>query len=77
MCGCEVKDLPDILQYWNKLKMYSGNSILSNVDPMEWVVENPWKKLNLNVDVFLSKTAYNQLRKAEGLPPNKICFKTK
>ncbi|PLS19500.1 hypothetical protein CVD28_03530 [Bacillus sp. M6-12] len=77
LCGCEVKELPDILQHWNKADLYSGNQILSNVDPMEWALENPWKKQNFNIDVFLSKSAYNQIRKDAGLPPNKVWLESK
>lgn len=65
LCGCEVSELPDVLQYWTPINHYSGNSILDNIDPMEWVVSNPWKDLNFSVEVFLSKRAYNQLKKSK------------
>lgn len=49
------QELPDVLQNWVKQDQYSGNSILDRVDPMEWVVENPWKEINFNVEIYLTK----------------------
>ena len=72
LCNCSVEKLPDVLQYWTNDSRYSGNYILNRVDPLEWVVENPWQGLNLTVEIELSKAGYNQLRKREGLGPNKF-----
>jgi hypothetical protein len=61
LAGCKVSELPDVLQHWTPDGRYSGNSILDRVDPMEWVVENPWSKMGFDVVLFLSKSAYNDV----------------
>lgn len=77
LAGVNIDDLPDVLQNWYLNERYSGNSILYNVDPMEWVVDNPWRKLKFNVVIFLSKTGYNELRKKYNLKSNKFWFNYK
>lgn len=72
LCGCEVKDLPDVLQHWFKHEQYYGNCILDRVDPLEWVVKNPWKNMNFDVVFYLSKSGYNQLRRKQKLKPNRF-----
>jgi len=67
--NCKVKDLPDVLQHWWQGEEYTGNSILDNIDPMEWVVKDPWKKLRFNVVIPISRRAFKKLRKEFGLPP--------
>ena len=75
LAGVDVDELPDVLQHWYRTDEYCGNQILDNVDPMEWVCENPWRAIKFRVSVFLSKRAYNDLRKAAGQPPNKFWMK--
>ncbi|MFF0828816.1 hypothetical protein ACFYU8_18675 [Brevibacillus sp. NPDC003359] len=77
ICGCSVEELPDILQHWTNMDQYHGNEILSRLDPMDWAIKNPWAKLNMTVGIYLSKTAYNELRKSHGLKPNKFWIKPK
>jgi len=72
LCGCGVDELPDVLQHWTREEAYSGNPNLQRLDPMDWIVQNPWREMTVDVDVFLSKSAYNGVRKALGLPPNKF-----
>ena len=72
LCGCDVSALPDVLQHWTQADLYEGNPILDRIDPMGWVVENPWRNLGLDVAIYLSKRAYNQLRKGLDLPPNRF-----
>ena len=68
--GCKVKDLPDVMRNWWKGNAYYGNSILDNVDPMEWVVDDPWSdKITFAVIIPFSKRAFKQLRKEAGLEP--------
>lgn len=69
VCGCEVKDLPEVLQHWRADEQYCGNSILTRIDPMEWVVKNPWEKFRPVVYIYLSKTGFGQIRRDRGLPP--------
>lgn len=75
LCGCEVSELPDVLQMWGNADLYSGNHRLSNVDPMEWAVKNPWKAITFDVEVLMSKSAYNELQRKYGVPANKFWLK--
>jgi hypothetical protein len=63
LAGCAVADLPDVLQHWNLLRSYTGNSILNRVDPMIWKAKNPWIKLNLSVRIGFSKRGMAQIDK--------------
>lgn len=75
MCGLEIGDLPDVLQNWTREKQYSGNSILNRVDPMEWVVKDPWREMNFSVCYYLSKTGFIELCKRYGVKPFKFWIK--
>lgn len=72
LTGVCVDDLPIFLRHWYLAEFYSGNSILSNVDPMEWVLNNPWRDLHFDICLLLSKQGYSRLRKQYGLPANKF-----
>ena len=52
--GCEIKDLPDVLQHWVHGDIYSGNPILQKIDPVDWVIKNPWSDLKFGVAVLLA-----------------------
>lgn len=75
ICDCEVSELPDVLQEWLDVEIYSGNHLLQNVDPMEWVAKNPWREMKFDIEVHLSKSAYNDLQKRYGVPANKFWLK--
>jgi len=66
VCGVKYDDLPFFLKQYFVNEPYVGNSILDRIDPMEWQAMNPWRKLDLGVVFFMTKTAYNGLRKAAG-----------
>jgi hypothetical protein len=66
--GVPIAEQPSWLRFM-KPECYSGNSILDNVDPMEWVLDNPWKKLPLKMRIYLSVSAFKQWRKELGLEP--------
>lgn len=73
VCGCTVSDLPDVLQHWTSQSVkYKGNSILSRVDPMDWVAKDPWQDMGFGVRIMLSRSGYNQIRREAGLPPNRF-----
>lgn len=74
VCGCKVSDLPDVLQNWRRDKLYSGNSILDRLDPMEWALENPWQKNWFEVVIYLSWSAYKKLCKQYGTEPTAKMF---
>lgn len=60
-----IEDMPDVLQHWNKYEPYVGNHILNRIDPLEWMIENPWLELNTKIQIHLSKRAFNNLKKLE------------
>lgn len=54
VAGCEVTDLPDVLQHWDLLRTYTGNHILDRIDPMIWKAKNLWLDMKLSVLIPLS-----------------------
>lgn len=68
IAGCREEDLPFGLRKYYVNEPYKGNCILSRLDPMDWVGQNPWKKLNIVVLACFTKRAFNSLRKKIGLP---------
>lgn len=68
VCGCTVKKLPDVLQHYETNLPYTGNSLLSRIDPVEWAITNPWADLNFGVVIALSKNSVHRVRKKMGLP---------
>lgn len=69
LAGCNVEDLPDVLQHWTSTEGYYGNNILDRIDPMVWHAKNPWRELKFKVQFALSKRAMNQLEKQPKLLP--------
>lgn len=63
LCGCEISELHELLQNWQREREDRGNSILDSVDPMDWAIHNPWKDVRFDVRIYLSKTGFNQLCK--------------
>lgn len=68
-----VSELPWPLQNWYDSEPYTGNSILSRVDPEDWVINNPWspvhgRGVSFRVYVQLSRTAANERCKKLGIP---------
>ena len=68
LAGCDVSDLPDVLQHWDLRDLYKGNSILNRIDPMLWVAKNPWQGLDLRLQLGFSKRAMKELKKRTKLP---------
>lgn len=69
LCGCGVDTLPPLLQHYCEEEPYTGNHLLSNIDPMDWVPDcRVFKALSTTVQVRMTKTAFNDLRKLYGLP---------
>lgn len=64
VAGCTVSELPDVLQHWDLLDTYTGNSILDRIDPMIWSCRNPWLKLKLSILIPFSKRAMARIDKA-------------
>lgn len=70
LMGIPEKKLPWPLQHWTTREPYTGNPILSRIDPQDSHLDNPWRHLDLSVSITLSRRAYNGLRKQHGLPPS-------
>jgi hypothetical protein len=81
LCGCGVEDLPLFLQHWAPDTSNGGNSILDRLDPIDYVLKNPWVRRNgsqwsaglrpdglaLDVGIALSKNGFHRRRKELGL----------
>lgn len=63
LAGCEVMNLPDVLQHWSPRREYRGNSILDRIDPMAWALRDPWCQLDFRIVMFLSKRGMAQCKK--------------
>ncbi|EKO3607125.1 hypothetical protein M6C35_002033 [Vibrio metschnikovii] len=63
LAGCGLDELPDILRSWRACSQYLGNAILNRIDPMAWVLRDPWSGDTFLTSVLLSKSAMNQFKK--------------
>jgi hypothetical protein len=66
--GVAVDELPIGLQHWIRNKAYVGNPILDRLDPADWELESPWRKLAMIVVLPLSRKAYKAALVRLGLP---------
>lgn len=68
VAGCAVGDMPVPLQHWYPQEAYHGNSILTDVDPLE-TVTNPWQDgFHPKVAVRFCRKGMKQLQRRLGLP---------
>jgi hypothetical protein len=77
--GTKPAELPWALQHWYPSSIrtpYSGNPILRRLDPQDWVLQNPWRQLDLRVNVSLCKRAYKAICRERGLEP-KLLLRSK
>jgi hypothetical protein len=58
-----ISELPDVLQNWRRATKYSGNHILTKIDPIEWALKDPWTGLHFNISIYLSARAFKKLSK--------------
>ena len=75
VCGCETAELPELLQMYESdhpHAPYDGNSILERVDPMDWVIGDPFREFNFDIHIWLSKRGYLRLCKKHGTAPDKV-----
>lgn len=68
VAGCEVSELPDVLQHWDLRRASIDNSILGRVDPMAWKASDPWIELTFIAVLALSKRGLAQVKKDVKLP---------
>ena len=69
LMGIPERKLPWPLQHWSTREPYTGNSILSRIDPQDSRLDDPWRHLDLSITITLCKRAFNRLRKEHGLGP--------
>lgn len=67
LCGCRPEELPWQLQRYFEWRT-GENPIIRKVNPEAWVLQNPWAKLPLGINVAISRQDANARRKALGLP---------
>lgn len=82
LAGKEVGELPEQLRQWTKERPYTGNSIISNIDPFDWVIKDEYNDLCFDLAIPLSMKAYNNIRKDLGIEKDDMiqnlkpaCFK--
>ena len=69
LTGCSsVEELPDVLQHWKCASLpgmsdYTGNCILERVDPMDWVVKNPWEDLRFDIVIGVGKKYFSKVKR--------------
>lgn len=68
VAGCEVSELPDVLQNWDLRRPSIANAILDRVDPMAWKANDPWIDMNFIAVIALSKRGLAQVKKDVKLP---------
>jgi hypothetical protein len=72
VAGCEVSELPDVLQHWTVRRHRAGNAITDRIDPMSWRLKDPWEEVVFGVNLALSKRGLAQVQKSPKLPPLQI-----
>lgn len=73
LCGISVEQLPLELQHYDKKrKSYYGNPLLENVDPLIWIIDDEFNKMDFDVTILLSKGKYFDLCKEAGVEADKF-----
>lgn len=54
LCGVDIKSIPIELQHYHKNKRCCGNSILDNLDPLDWALSDPYDDLSFYFHIILS-----------------------
>lgn len=54
LCGVDIKSIPIELQHYHKNKRCCGNSILDNLDPLDWALFDPYDDLSFYFHIILS-----------------------
>lgn len=75
LCGCDVDDLPEKLQHWNKSRYYCGNSITNNIDPVASTLKDPFNNMDFSVAIILSKKEYMSFAAKAGVKVEKFWLK--
>ena len=81
LCGCDVSDLPEQIQHYGEEKGYDGNCLLDRLDPLSYMINDPFQKMSFKITILLSKKEYLVLCEEAGVEKNKfwqtekpVCF---
>lgn len=78
ICGCNVSDLPELIQHWTKSSHYCGNHLLDNIDPVAFLLEkDPFNDMEFSFSIVLSKKEYLRLCTAAGVEAKKFWLEEK
>lgn len=56
-----VGKLPAFLRDHDVRRTYAGNHHLNRIDPLDWAAADPWRSLKLDVGLYLSRRALNEV----------------
>lgn len=69
--GCaSTTELPDVLQHWLSNSYgyrNTGNQNLDRVDPLDWVVKDPWGDMSFDTIIGIGKKYLSQVKKELGI----------
>lgn len=68
LCGVDIKSIPIELQHYHKNKRCCGNSILDNLDPLDWALSDPYDDLSFYFHIILSGNEMLKRQAIAGVP---------
>lgn len=68
LCGVDIKRIPIELQHYHKNKRCCGNSILDNLDPLDWALFDPYDDLSFYFHIILSGNEMLKRQAIAGVP---------
>lgn len=68
LCGVDIKSIPIELQHYHKNKCCCGNSILDNLDPLDWALFDPYDDLSFYFHIILSGNEMLKRQAIAGVP---------
>lgn len=68
LCGVDIKSIPIELQHYHKNKCCCGNSILDNLDPLDWALSDPYDDLSFYFHIILSGNEMLKRQAIAGVP---------
>ena len=72
VCGCAKEDLPEQIQHWGEKKGYDGNHLLERLDPLSYMIDDPFQKLRFRIAILVSKTEYLAICEEAGVEKDKF-----
>lgn len=73
ICDCKVSDLPEQIQRWKKNNhRYTGNSLLNRLDPLSYMVGDPFMEMSFSITILVSKKEYLAICDEAGVPKDEF-----